>query len=744
MDISSIMSSPVADQYQYHVEGFSYGPPPESFFTGPAARQIQNPQHIFMNYPQPAPLVRNTFPDPKVKILTGSKQRPGSAFRPFQARDGCPDIDLMALHPAPQASTPGMHSTSNYRFQAENQELNGMPHMHSLPAGAGFNGYPHPFPNAYSQPSPNVDGAAFQGMPAGQASHQGPPQLPQAYGKIVGGPSPEMLGNQSSQPFANINGAAPWETFNGHTPHGSYQSSANMTMAAPQNSFVGQSFVSTNGTAPRALQSSVDITGGASWGAQIPRQSHQLSANIASATPQESPVHQPSQSPVNIARATRRGRSVNKAAHKGSPQVPPQVPQSSLNVKEATSQGTLGSQTPHGSHQPSTNIAETGPQKSTDCQSSKPTVENTGAAHREELGSQSSQESHEAFTNRAIAALQQMLENQSPQRSSSATETTPPGMPSIQASLGSHQASTNGAVTTPQKSPVSQPSQPYVGTPGTAPQGELVSQTSQESPQLSLNTAVTAPQASPVSQPSRPVAGITQTALQGRSVGHNSLEVHRRIHGSRVNGIRKSIATQSPTTPRGHKQTQPQKSCPPPPPAQDILEQNDCTCWEADMARYLHSENVMGLYKVGDHLCDVHTASGTFVKLAERDVTSDGEHFWRHTMLGQRIHAKDTEYLNGKIVGLSNGTFFGMEDSQGNMIVPEWQFTDPVDLKSKSEEPKDQSESKEPKDQRESQGLKNLREFKKLQAALKNRATAMKKETEAVSGLKPGCDPMWF
>ncbi|KAM6538637.1 hypothetical protein FALCPG4_000502 [Fusarium falciforme] len=695
------MSSPVADQYQ--VDEFNYGPPPASFFTGPAARQIQNPQHIFMNYPQPVPLVRNTFPNPKVKILIGSKQRSWSAFQPLQARDGCPDIDLMALQPAPQASTPGMHPTSNYCFQAGNQEPNDMP------VGAGFNSYHQPLPNAwYSQPSPNVAGAAFQGMPAGQASHQVPPQLPQAYGSITGGPSPEMLGNQTPQPFVNANGAAPWGTFVGQTPHGSYQPSANMTMTAPQNSLVSQPFVNTTGAAPQAtpqaFQPSVNNTGAASWETlvdQTPRQSHQLSTNIPSAAPQEPLVDQPSQSPVNIARATPRGRSVNQAAHNGSSQAPPQALQSSTNATGTAPRGTLGNQTPHGSHQPSTNTAATGPQKSTDCQTSKPTVENTGAAHCGTLGSQSSHESHQSFTNRAITALQQILDNQSPRRSVSATGTATQGESASQASLGSHQASTNVAVTAPQKSPVSQPSQPS--------------------------------------------AGITGAAPLGRPVGHNGLEVHSRIHGSRVNGVRKSTTTQSPTTSRGRKKsekknpsptkTQPQKSCPPPPPVKDILKQNGCTSWEADMARHLHNSNVMGLYKIGDYLCDVHAASGDFVKLAKRGVTPDGEYFWCHTILGQRIHSVGAEHLNGKIVCSSNGAFIAMEDSQGNMIVPKWQFTDPVDLESKSKEPKDQSESKE---------LKNQSEFKKLKQALKNRRTTLKKETAVISGLKPGCDPMWF
>ncbi|KAL6357639.1 hypothetical protein LRP88_07812 [Fusarium phalaenopsidis] len=646
-----------------------------------------------------------------------------------------------------------MHSTSNYCFQAGNQEPNYVQNMHSLPDGAGFSGYHQSLPNAWcSQPSPNVAGAAFQGMPAGQASHQVSAQLPQAYGSIVGGPSPWMLGNQTPQPFVNANGAAPWGTFVGQTPHGSYQPSANMTMTAPQNSLASQPFVNTTGAAPQvtaqAFRPSVNNTGAASWETlvdQTPSQSHQLSTNIPSAAPQESLVDQPSQPPVNIVRATPRGRSVNQAAHKGSPQVPPQALQSSTNVTGTAPRGTLGNQTPHGSHQPSTNTAATGPQKSTDCQPSKPTVENTGAAHCGTLGSQSSHESHQSFINRAITALQHILDNQSPRRSVSATGTVPQGQSASQASLGSHQASTNVAVTVPQKSPISQKSQPSVGTTGAAPQGEPVSQASHGSHQPSTNTAVTAPQKSPVNQPSRPVAGITGAASQGRSVGHNGLEVHSRIHGSRVNGVRKSTTTQSPTTSRGRKKsekknpsptkTQPQKSCPPPPPAKDILKQNECTSWEADMARHLHNSNVMGLYKIGDYLCDVHAPSGDFVKLARRSVTPDGKYFWCHTILGQRIHSVGTEHLNGKIVCLSNGAFIGMEDSQGNMIVPKWQFTDPVDLESKSKELKDQSESKEPKDQSE---------FKKLKEALKNRRTTLKKETAAISGLKSGCDPMWF
>ncbi|UPK97875.1 hypothetical protein LCI18_008810 [Fusarium solani-melongenae] len=505
-------------------------------------------------------------------------------------------------------------------------------------------------------------------------------------------------------------------------------------MAAPQNSLVGQPFVITTGADPQvteAIQPSVNNTGAASWETRVdqtPGKSHQLSTNIPSAAPQESLVDQPSQPPVNIAKATPRGRLVNQTAHKDSPQVPRAL-QSSTNVTGTSPRGTLGNQTPHGSHKPSTNTAATGPQKSTDCQPSKPTVENTGAAHCGTLASQSSHESHESFTNRAITALQQILDNQSPRRSVSATGTATQGESASQASLGSHQASTNIAVTAPQKSPVSQPSQPSVGTHGAAPQGESVNQASHESHQPSTNTIVAAPQTSPARHPPQPAAGITGAATQGRPAGHNGLGVHSRIHDSQVNGVRKSTTTQSPTTARGRNKsekknssptkTQPQKSCPPPPPAEDIRRQNECTSWEADMARHLHNGNVMGLYKVGDYLCDVHAASGDIVKLAKR----------------QRIHSVGADHLNGKIVCLSNGTFIGMEDSQGTMIVPKWQFTDPVDLESKSKEPEDQSESK---------GLKNLSDFKKLQEALKNRRTTLKKETPAISGLKPGCDPMWF
>ncbi|EEU43996.1 uncharacterized protein NECHADRAFT_74375 [Fusarium vanettenii 77-13-4] len=744
MDFPSVMHSAVADQYQ--ADETRHGPSPASFFTGPAARQIQNPQHIFMNYPEPVPLVRNRFPSPKEKILTASKQRPGSAFQPFRARDGCPDIDLLALQPAPQASTHGMYPTSNNYFQAGTQEPNYAYDMHRFPTGAGFNGYPQPSPNAwYSQPLPNVAGAAFQGMSAGQASHQVSPQYPQAYGSIEGTASMEMLGNQTPQPSVHTNGAAPWGTFVDQTPHGGYHPSANLFLATPQQSLVSQSFVNTTGTAPQALQSSVDITSVASGGTlvgQTPCQSYYLSNNTASAAPQESAVNQLSQPSVNITKVALRGRSVNQAARKRSPQVPPQALQSSVNATGAASQGTRGNQTPPGSHQPFVNTAATGLQKSPDCQPSKPPTENTGAAHCETLGSQSSHESHQSVTDRAVATLMQILDNQNSQHSVSATGTAPQEKSVSQTSLGSQQPSTNVAVTAPQKSPVHQTSQLSVDTTEAATQGEPVSQAFHGSHQPSTNTAVT----TPVSQLFQPPAVITGAAHQRRSVRRNGLEVHSRIHGSQVNGVRKSTSTRP-------------ASYPPTPPAEDMLKNGGCTSWEADMARHLHKRNVMGLYKVGDSLCDVHAASGDLVKLAKRDITPDGEHFWCHTMLGQRIRPIDTEYLNGKMVCLSNGAFVGMEDSQGNMIVPKWQFADPVDLESNSNELKDQSDFNElinfdelidqskfnePKNQSKPKLSKNQIEFRRLQEVLKKRGAAFKRETETIQGLKPGCDPMWF
>ncbi|KAL2684908.1 hypothetical protein Neosp_006001 [[Neocosmospora] mangrovei] len=737
MDYPSVMHSAVADQYQ--ADEIRHGPSPASYFTGPAARQIQNPQHIFMNYPEPVPL------------------RPGSASRPFRARNKDPDIDLLALQPVPQASTPGMYPTSNNYFQAGTQEPNSAYDMHRSPTYAEFNGHPQPSPNGwYSQPLPNVAGAAFQGMPAGQASHQVSPQYPQAYGSIDGTASLEMLGNQAPQHSVNTNGTAPWGTFTHQTPHGGYHPSANLFLATAQQSLVSKSFVNATGTAPQALQSSVENASVASGGTivgQTPYQGHYhyLSNNTASAAPQESAVNQLSQPSVNITKVALRGRSVNQAARKRSPQVPPQALQSSVNATGAASQGTRGNQTPSRSQQPSVNIAATGLQKSPDCQPSKLPTENTWAAHCETPGSQSSHESHQSVTDRAVATLRQILDEQNSQHSVSTTETVPQEKSVSQTSLGSQQPSTDVAVTAPQNSPVNQTSQLSIDTTEAAPQGEPASQVTHGNHQPSTNTAVT----TPASQLFRPPAVFAGAAHQRRSVRHNGVEVHSRIHGSQVNGIRKSTSTRP-------------ASCPPTPPAEDMLKNNGCTSWEAGMARHLHKSNVMGLFKVGDSLCDVHAASGDFVKLAKRDITPDGEHFWCHTMLGQRIRPIDTEYLNGKMVCLSNGAFVGMQDSQGNMIVPEWQFTDPVDLESNSNELKDQSdfkplitfeelidqsmfdgESEEPKNQSKPKLSKNQIEFRRLQEVLKKRGAAFKRENEKreaemIQGLKPGCDPMWF
>ncbi|RSL54042.1 hypothetical protein CEP53_007549 [Fusarium sp. AF-6] len=602
MKTTSIMHSAIADEYE---ADYIHGPP--SILTGPATQQIQNPQGIFKNYPEPVPSVRNAFPDPKVKILTGSKQRFGQAFQPQQTRDGPLDIDLMALQPSPQQPwTAQQHHASNYGLPVGTQQPNYAQSMHSRPAVVGLNGYSQSPPNGYRQlppngyclyapqaripqPSPNVPGPAFQAIPAGQAS-QVSPQRPQASGNMTGAPSSQMLGNQTPQPSANINRATPWANPVGQTPYGNYPPSANIAVTAPQTSLVNQ-----------PSPPSVKITG---------------------TTPQEG--------------------SVSQAAHKGSPQAAPQALQSSVNTAGVVSQGTLDSQDPQGNHQ--------------------------------------------SISDRAVTALKEILDNQSPQRSISTNGTTPQGNSVSQASDGSHPSSTNVAVTVPQEPPVSQPSQPSVRS--------------------------------------------TEAVPQGKSAGHKGVKTHP-IYRSQLNGIKKSTSTKSPDRKKLEKKklspakTKPQKPrertrtrpappraiteplpAPPPPPAEEILEQNELTPWEMDMARYLYSNNVMGLYKVGDCLCDVHGGSSRFVKLATQKVAPNGEHFWCHTILGQRVHSIGGEYLNGRALHLSDGTFIGMEDSQGNTIVPKWQFAEPAVL---------------------------------------GQSTITKQETETIPGLRPGSrDPMWF
>ncbi|RSM10551.1 hypothetical protein CDV31_007136 [Fusarium ambrosium] len=634
MKTTSIMHSAIADEYE---ADYIHGAP--SILTGPATQQIQNPQGIFKNYPEPVPSVRNTFPDPKVKILTGSKQRFGQAFQPQQTRDGPLDIDLMALQPAPQQpSTTQQHHASNYGLPVGIQQPNYAQSMHGRPAVVGLNGYSQP-PNGYClytpkaripQPSANVPGPDFQAIPAGQAS-QVSPQRPQASGNMTGAPSSQMLGNQTPQPSANINRTAPWANPVGQTPYGSYPPSANIAVTAPQRSLVNQ-----------PSQPSVKITG---------------------TTPQEG--------------------SVSQAAHKGSPEVAPQALQSSVNTTGVVSQGTLGDQTLHGDHQPSTNIAVTGPQKLPD---SQPSVNNTEAAPQGTLDSQNPQGNHQSISDRAVTALKEILDNQSPQRS--------------------------------------------VSTNGTTPQGNSVSQASNGSHPSSANIAVTAPQEPPVSQPSQPSVGSTEAVPQGKSAGHKGVKTHP-IYRSQINGIRKPTSTKSPDRKKLEKKklspakTKPQKPrertrtrpappraitqplpAPPPPPVEEILEQNELVPWEMDMARYLYSNNVMGLYKVGDCLCDVHGGSSRLVKLATQKVAPNGEHFWCHTILGQRVHSIGGEYLNGRALHLSDGTFMGMEDSQGNTIVPKWQFAEPAVL---------------------------------------GQSTITKQETETIPGLRPGSrNPMWF
>ncbi|KAJ4327918.1 hypothetical protein N0V84_001591 [Fusarium piperis] len=248
----------------------------------------------------------------------------------------------------------------------------------------------------------------------------------------------------------------------------------------------------------------------------------------------------------------------------------------------------------------------------------------------------------------------------------------------------------------------------------------------------------------------QPSVNMAEAALQRASIGRKGLQEHTKIHGSQVNGIRKSTPLKPPVhkklanliTPErvspGLGKTRPQEPhmpgpeqraplnepippcdlkeptpIPPPPPFTNILERNGCIRWETDLARHLYSSNVMGLYKIGDWLCDVHAPSGKIVRVAKRDVTPDGKLFWRHHITKQRVHSTGGDGLNGKVAYLSNGAFLWMENSGGSRIRPKWQFADPVDLNS------------DPKE-------------------LKIGRFAVKEETPIIIGLKSGYDPMWF
>lgn len=273
----------------------------------------------------------------------------------------------------------------------------------------------------------------------------------------------------------------------------------------------------------------------------------------------------------------------------------------------------------------------------------------------------------------------------------------------------------------------------------------MADQTPGDSHQPSPNMDLAAYQKPPVSQPSQHPLTTTGAVPQGRSIGLQGRQEHSKVHGSQANGIRKptskppvrkklaNLTTPERPMPGLGKTTRPREPhmpglaqraflnelippCnlgdptpnPPPPSVKNILERNGCVRWEADLARHLYSHNVMGLYKIGDWLCDVHAASGKFMKFAARDVTPDGKFFWRHAITKQRVHSVDGNGLNGRVVHLSNGAFAWMEDSKGIRIVPEWQFASPADLNGESKEPD------------------------------------VKEEMAAIPGLKSGCDPMWF
>ncbi|KAF4972734.1 hypothetical protein FSARC_742 [Fusarium sarcochroum] len=146
------------------------------------------------------------------------------------------------------------------------------------------------------------------------------------------------------------------------------------------------------------------------------------------------------------------------------------------------------------------------------------------------------------------------------------------------------------------------------------------------------------------------------------------------------------------------------KIVPPAPSPSNMHDPGACFLFQVDLARHLAHSGVNGPYELGEFLCDIHKANGGFVKIARRE-TANGEYFWRHIITGERLQPQDGSDVTGKAVALGNGALFGMQNDQGQVVPPEWTFTEPRIWQFKNE--------------------------------------SKKEEEVNPAGLKPDCNPMW-
>ncbi|KAM0418703.1 hypothetical protein ACHAPT_012402 [Fusarium lateritium] len=347
----------------------------------------------------------------------------------------------------------------------------------------------------------------------------------------------------------------------------------------------------------------------------------------------------------------------------------------------------------------------------------QPSINLTGAASQETPVSQPPQGGYQSsFEARPVA----QAFHEGPQHSPGAIGATAQVMPVMQATHQVPQSSIQARL-------VRRAAQRASRRSVQARQGRAPRRTHQQTPRSSVNTTRAAPQENPVSQ-----------ALHEGPQGHSD------THGGGANGIEEPLVIE-PSVPEtlvedvtpdkleaSHDKPQPQKAhqqvsgqnvspdeplppfdltkpatAPSTPAASDTLNPHEYLLrWEIQMAHSLRHAGVLGPYKIGDWLCDIHASSGSFMKVAYHDIAPNGEHFWRYILTGQRVRSVDGNRVNGKAVHFSNGAFAWMENEKGERIVSEWQFNDP---------------------------------------GVQGSAQREEKQTNPIHpGLKPGCDPMWF
>ncbi|KAF5018221.1 hypothetical protein F66182_9807 [Fusarium sp. NRRL 66182] len=224
-------------------------------------------------------------------------------------------------------------------------------------------------------------------------------------------------------------------------------------------------------------------------------------------------------------------------------------------------------------------------------------------------------------------------------------------------------------------------------------------------------------------KPKQSVAQPKHSKKQGDNNVDNPIVVDDKLAGHVHNGPRNlkeasgSPSFYSPSPPFLKGDTIPKFNparatiAPSPPSISDLFNPEISLPYHIDMARHLACTNISGPYEVGEYLCDIHKATGRFIKIAHRETGPDGNLFWRHIMTGDHLLPSNNSELTGKPASLLNGALVWMENEQGNIVPPEWMFMNPRGWQF---------------GKRISQTLEKKNEVNPIHP-----------------GLRPGCNPLW-